>query len=1118
MNRLGKYILLAVAILSLGGCVRENTEDERNDRFRVMLWGGLPSKSGITHLNATRGTASSDSGIIDAATDKSLEIGLVRIDQTLDHTYPDFVNCDTPLRGQMGQPDPSNSYIRDISFTEQAQYFRNTSDAIKYAAWYPWDPSNPEHRYSSNNLRTNITLPIDGATDVMYGNVATGKFGSNFNLMEFQHALCIYRIYIYSMSDNGHTGNSWGKVSAMEAYPIPSDCQITLPNNGTGKYSIDYIGENKTLSLNDPANNIYFDGGESIPVGISNRRMVTKFIAAPPAEEILSLRLTTTDELGVEKNHNVAIARDFKAGHAYDIVLRFSDHGVINADVSVGEWERFTTDIKQEVSVNMYYDLSVYERANCYMITSANYGYCFDATVKGNGNGGIVGVSDTSLNPGYIDILWDDTPDVTINGVPQKTLKLASHTLSEGRVMFDILGNPNDDNDKQLLAEGNVIIAAYDHEGGNILWTWHIWISDKVRDQNYANGFAVMDRNLGARSSKRNEGIQTYGLLYQWGRHTPFHKDIHHTSSTARVDAATAIANPTVLYGSGQVLWLSDSYEEEIANALWGCHHGGSHLDPEKTIYDPCPAGYHVANTRIWENISKYEKAGGFSSEGVSLSIASNDVWYPMQGYIEADGNYVDETELHLWSSSVSHESVKESPYLLRYLSSGVSDIYDGDVYRTHAHPLRCINTNAKAVVHNLSASQTANCYMIHDTGYYKFKANVRGNGVGSLLPIGGTTTAEINGGLAVNIAPAKVDVLWWQGDFVETAAGVSSPEEFISMDFLDGGIPDSEGYVTFQVEEFHKGNVILAAYDYDGEILWTWHLWFTDKPEDVLSGNYTMLDRFLGATHAPTISGSTISFASEQERLATYGFYYQWGRKDPIIGPPSTAAGTESRVTNTSASSTWWVKDFETGQWSSRSTIDIADSASIPDVTRNPMTFYRSQTAAGRTSSQWFPASFTDGYTNVALWGYAVKDYSAQGQNFSKTMHDPCPPGYRTPFHFAWRYDSNYKYAEGDNGAATTSLGVEMTYDAAKLGMVTDKQHFGKMWFPFAGYRHATTGAYSSVGTVGRMNTGMPMGQYNTRTFYYNNSVSGQYCGTGTTEGSNNGSAFGLMVRCMKD
>ena len=1118
MNRLGKYILLVVMTLALGGCLHDNADGERNDRYRVKLWGGMATKSGITELDTTRGSATSDSGIIDATTNKTLEIGLVRIDQSLDPYYPDFIDCGTPLSGEMGLPDPANSYIRDISFTEQAQFFRNSTDAIKYAAWHPWDPSNPAHRYTTNNRETSVTLPIDGATDVMYGNVVTGKFGTGFDIMKFQHALCIYRIYVYSMSENGNAGHQWGSVSAMEAYPLPTDCQITLPNDGTGKYSIDYTGENTTLSLHDAANNIYFNGGESIPIGISKRRMVTQFIAAPPAEDILSLRLTTTDEDGSSQNHSVAIARDFKAGHAYDIVLRFSDHGVSNADVSVGEWVRFATDIKQEVSVNMYYDLSVYESANCYMITSANYGYCFDATVMGNGNGRIVDVADTSLNPGYIDILWDDTPEVEINGQRRKTVTLASHTLSEGRVMFDVAGNPNDDSDKRLLAEGNVIIAAYDHEGGKILWTWHIWLSDKVRDQNYANGFAVMDRNLGAISAKKSEGTKTYGLLYQWGRHTPFRRDGVYSSSTQRVDAATAIANSTTLYGSGQVHWLSDSYEEEVANALWGCHHGGSHLDPEKTIYDPCPAGYHVANTRIWENISKYEKSGGFTSAGVNLSIASNDVWYPMQGYLEADGNFVAETALHLWSSSVSHESAEESPYLLRYLASGVSDIYDGDIHRTHAHPLRCINSNTKAVVHDLSSSQTANCYMIHQTGYYKFKANVRGNGVGSLLPLGGTTTAEINGGLSTSISPAKVDVLWWQGDFVETASGVTSPDDFISFEFLDGGVPDSNGYVTFQVTEFHKGNVILAAYDYDGEILWTWHMWLTDKPADVFSGNYTMQDRFLGATHAPVIGTSSVTFASEQERLATYGFYYQWGRKDPIIGPPSTAAGTESRTSTTSASSTWWVKDFATGRWSSRSTIDIAASASIPEVTRNPMTFYRSQTVAGSASSQWFPSSFADGYTNVALWGYAVEDYSIQGQNFSKTMHDPCPPGYRTPFHFAWRYDSTYKYAEGDNGAATTSLSVELNYDSAKRGMVTDKQYFGKMWFPFAGYRNATTGGYSSVGTVGRMNTGMPMGQYNTRTFYYNSSVSGQYCGTGTSEGSNNGSAYGLMVRCMKD
>ena len=1120
MRVLGRYILLAIAALTFTGCLNDNTEEVQNGRYRVKLWGGVPAKSGVTYLNRTRGNASSDSGIIDAATDRVLDIGLVRIDQTLNPNYPDFLSCDEPLRGEMGLPDADNSYIRDISFTEQAQFFRNETDAIKYAAWYPWDPANPEHIYASSNSATTVTLPIDGATDIMYGKVATGTISKGFDVMQFEHALCIYRIYVYAMSANGNGGKPWGAVSEIELYPIPSDCKITLPNDGQGNYTIDYTGSEQTLELHDTSNNIYFNtfaDGESVPVGINNRRLMSYCVAAPPMDDILSIRLQTLDEEGNPQSHTVNIARDFEAGYAYDIVLRFSDHGFVNHDVSVGEWVRFGTDIKEDVTANMFYDLSVYETANCYTITSGNYGYCFDATVMGNGNSEIVGVADPTLDIGYVDILWDDTPEVNIGGTPQKILSLASHTLSEGRIMFNVAGNPENEDDKRLLAEGNVVIAGYDREGGEILWTWHIWLSDKVHVQNYTNGFNVMDRNLGAVSANKAEGERTHGLLYQWGRHTPFKKSGTYLSSTERVAPNTAIANPTTLYGSGNIHWLSDTYDLHQANALWGCRHGGSHLDPEKTIYDPCPPGYHVANVRIWENISKYEKAGGFTAEGVNLSIASNDVWYPMQGYLEADGNFVQETELHIWSSSISHESAAESPYLLRYLSSGVSEVYDGDIYRTHAHPVRCINANTKSVVHDLSGSQTANCYMIHSTGYYKFKANVRGNGVGSLLPLGGTTTAEINGGLSTAIAPEKVDVLWWQGDFVETAGGVSSPDDFIHFEFLDGGVPDANGYVTFHVEEFHKGNVILAAYDYDGEILWTWHIWLTDKPADVLSGNYTMQDRFLGATLAPTI-GTNVTFSSNEERLSTYGFYYQWGRKDPIIGPPSVAAGTENVSGNTATSSVWWVKDFATGAWSSRSNIDVAGSATIPEVTRNPMTFYRSATAAGRTSSQWFPESFTDGYTNVAMWGYAVKDYSIQGQTFSKTMHDPCPPGYRTPFHFAWRYDGTYKYAEGDAGAATTSLGVEMTYDSARLGMVTDKQYFGKMWFPFAGYRNATTGGYSSVGSVGRMNTGMPMGQYNTRTFYYNSSVSGQYCGTGTAEGSNNGSAYGLMVRCMKD
>jgi hypothetical protein len=138
------------------------------------------------------------------------------------------------------------------------------------------------------------------------------------------------------------------------------------------------------------------------------------------------------------------------------------------------------------------------------------------------------------------------------------------------------------------------------------------------------------------------------------------------------------------------------------------------------------------------------------------------------------------------------------------------------------------------------------------------------------------------------------------------------------------------------------------------------------------------------------------------------------------------------------------------------------------------------------------------------------VADYSIKGQTFSKTMHDPCPPGYRTPFHFSWRYSATEKYAEGDDGSATTSLGSAET-GFSSGGIVTNKTHFHKMWFPFCGYRDPQTGECEEVGATGYMNTGMPMGQYNTRTFWYNRIYSGQHDG-------GYGSAYGMMVRCMKE
>ena len=1087
---------------------------EEGKSSRVRLWADIGYSPNVIYTSqSTRGNANSTSGIIDAATDTLIQMGMARIDELHSPSYPGFFGLGEPILAEMGRPDPSNSYIRDINFTSAAQFFYNTTDHVKYVAWQPWQPEKEGYEYNSTASATTVKMPITGDSDILYGNVTTGSQAEGFELMTFDHALCVYRIYVYQMQEGDIQGSAWGVLQEMTIEEMATSCTLTLPTDETGTFGVEYEGC-EDLVLSDPNNNIYFSPGDKIPAGLSNRRMVAKCVAAPPASGLLNISLETS---AATARQRVSIARNFRPGHAYDIVLRFSDHGLINADVSVSEWLRYENIVEQDVDVDMFYNLSNYESANSYIVNSANYGYCFDGTVKGNGQNSLVGGADTSINPGYIDILWDDTPMITIDGVQRKALTLDLHELSLGRVLFHVQGNPNDIDDKQLLSEGNVIIAAYDHEGGNVLWTWHIWITDRVKLQGYPNGYIVQDRNLGAISCDTGNTDGMDGLYYQWGRPTPFKtassgmygsvtKVPSNPSQVATVDEA--VANPITLYGSGAAdyNWLSTKN-----NALWG--YQNDYTDIEKTMYDPCPPGYKVADTRVWQNIALYEKSGGWQSgTGVNLSVASNNVWYPFQGYIESDGTETSNGNMvRLWSSVVNLGSAN-NPYELRYTASGTASVSSAESHRNRALPVRCVSSHQTSIVTNLSASQTANCYMVHRSGYYKFKATVRGNGVGSLLPLGGTTTAEINGGLSTTIAPAKVDFLWWQGDFTEVTGNANDVQNLISMQLLNNGEIDEDGYVTFYVGNFHKGNVGLAAYDVDGEILWTWHFWFTDKPTDLITGNYTFMDRNLGATFAPNTSGSPITFTNTNQRMATYGFYYQWGRKDPMFGPPAYNSGDET-VNGNPKSSRYWVKNYNTGEWSSRTDITTAAAATIPVVTQNPMVFYKSTSMSGNNTCGWFPSTFADGYTNVALWGYAVKDYSIPGQTFSKTMHDPCPPGYRTPFHHAWGYGNNQGYSLGENGGNINLGNGEAGFD--NYGLVFNKANFDRSWYPFMGYRHPQDGGYEDVGQQGRLVTGMPMGQYNTRSYIYTNTNTGQIANSG---GDGCGPAYGMPARCQKE
>lgn len=263
-------------------------------------------------------------------------------------------------------------------------------------------------------------------------------------------------------------------------------------------------------------------------------------------------------------------------------------------------------------------DLSEAGTANCYIVRTLGE-YSFDATVRGNGTKvENVDLTDKKLDPADVKLIWQSDKNGLIDSL----------SLKDGRIYFSA---------KNL--SGNALVAALD-EAGNIIWSWHIWLSDEdITDVKTADGVMVMDRNLGATSLSFNY-LGSHGLLYQWGRKDPFpaspvasggttstmplpvydaegnEVEIAH-SSWENSDSNTleyAVSNPTtVLSNYYQYSECRDWLRKEFSNpALWGGSDGG------KSLFDPCPAGYRVPKLGTFDF---FTSSGGYETDIAGFSV-----------------------------------------------------------------------------------------------------------------------------------------------------------------------------------------------------------------------------------------------------------------------------------------------------------------------------------------------------------------------------------------------------------------------------------------------------------------------------------------------------------------
>ena len=291
----------------------------------------------------------------------------------------------------------------------------------------------------------------------------------------------------------------------------------------------------------------------------------------------------------------------------------------------------------------------------------------------------------------------------------------------------------------------------------------------------------------------------------------------------------------------------------------------------------------------------------------------------------------------------------------------------------------------------NLSSSGSANCYIVSSVGLYKFKS-VKGNSNESVGSV------------------AWASILW------ETFGTDTSPEMFD----LISGFCYKDGYIAFKTAEtFKEGNAVIAAKDADGNILWSWHIWLTDQPQEHVYNNNagTMMDRNLGATSATPGD------------VGALGLLYQWGRKDPFLGSSSISSPTLAKSTIT------WPSAVETS--SSVGTVDY--------VTSNPTTFVKS-------SSSPYDWHYSSRDNN--LWTTSDK---------SKSVYDPCPSGWRVP-------------DGGSNGVWSTALGSSSSiYDDSLNSSTNEGMNFSgrfgsasTIWYPASGERHLHDGRLGGVGFCG--------------------------------------------------
>ncbi len=347
-----------------------------------------------------------------------------------------------------------------------------------------------------------------------------------------------------------------------------------------------------------------------------------------------------------------------------------------------------------------------YRTANSYIVSKAG-DYKFRA-VKGNGivAVGVESTVDPVGTPTAAVVLWETFGTDT---APQKgDLVKADVEYRDGYVYFSTA---------DTYKEGNAVIAVKDGKGTDgtqddvILWSWHIWLTDQPAGQEYKNSAGtMMDRNLGATSADPGD-VGALGLLYQWGRKDPFLGSSSISGSTEAASTVTWPANVESTFATGTIEYAvshpttfifnkynsdkKDWYYLGTDNTRW------TTSESNKSVYDPCPAGWRVPDggaDGVWST-AKGSSSGYYGTydgtdKGMNFSGefgTASTIWYPAAGNLRyIDGSlYGVGQEGNYWSAAAENNFA----YYFLFNGNGGGVSLSSKIHPTFGCSVRCIQS-----------------------------------------------------------------------------------------------------------------------------------------------------------------------------------------------------------------------------------------------------------------------------------------------------------------------------------------------------------------------------------------------------------------------------------------